>query len=155
MNGQAKHTSDSQGISMDITAMLAGSGLSLGAGILAKALGFWRDSGITEKQLEERLAFMKEEMKQSAQVLEKTKTEFDSDMKLTIAELRAVVLTVAKLQSSQDVTNMMMMRSIEALLKKSEAHDDRITDTAHKFAEIHTTQGLIREILDELKKPKV
>lgn len=139
---------------MDVIGMLTGAGISAGVGIVAKAFGFWNSAGITEAQLQERLAFLKEEMKTSAVVLAKTTSDFNDDLKQTIAELRAVVLTVAKLQSSQDVTNMMVMRSVESLLKKAEQHDDRIAEANHKFAEIQTTQSMIRSILDELKKSK-
>jgi len=137
---------------MDVIGMLAGAGISAGAGILAKAVGFWKDTGITERQMEERLETLKAEMKVASAALEKTKNEFNDDMKQTIAELRAVVLTVAKLQSSQDVTNLMMARSMESLVRKSELHDERILEANHRFAELQTTQSMLRTILEEMQK---
>jgi hypothetical protein len=116
-----------------------------GAGIVAAALQFWKNSGITEAQLSERLISIKEEIARGAAIIAKGDEEFKRDLKETVNELRAVVLTVAKLQSSQDVTNAVTARTLESITKKMEAYD-------HRFSELETTQGLIKEILTLLKK---
>jgi hypothetical protein len=117
-----------------------------GAGIVSAALMFWRQSGITEAQLKERLTSIKEEIARGAIVIAQGDQEFKQGLKETVNELRAVVLTVAKLQSSQDVTNAVTARALESMSRKLEDHD-------HRFSELETTQGLIKEILTLLKKP--
>ena len=117
-----------------------------GAGIIAAALTFWRNAGITEAQLTERLTSIKEEITRGAVIIARGDQEFKEGLKETVNELRAVVLTVAKLQSSQDVTNAMTSRQLDSMARKLEDHD-------HRFSELETTQGLIREILNLLKKP--
>lgn len=133
---------DFEGVPMDVMAMLTGAGISAGVGIIAKAVGFWRDSGVTEAQLGERLAQMKEEMRKTAETLGKSTSETNDGVKQTVAELRAVVITVASLQASQDVTNRVNEKLFDSLTRKSENHD-RI---------INETQGMIGQVLTELKR---
>jgi len=117
-----------------------------GAGIVSAALMFWRNSGITEAQLTERLDSIKKEIERGALLIARGDQEFKDGLKETVNELRAVVLTVAKLQSSQDVLNAITTKALESINKKLDEHD-------HRFTEVETTQGLIREILGLLKKP--
>ena len=127
---------------MDVVGMLTGAGLSAGVGIIGSALGFWKNSGITEAQLQERLQQMKEEMKRSAETLERSTHDFNDDLKQTIAELRAVVVTVASLQGSQDVTNKVTEKLLDSLARKTENHDQLISQT----------QNMIGQVLAELKR---
>jgi esterase/lipase len=142
-----------EGVSMDVMAMLTGAGISTGVGIIAKVLGFWKESGVTEAQLQERLATMKEELRKTTETMKeetrktaenvgRTTAEFNDGQKQTVAELRAVVVTVAALQGSQDVTNKFTAQLLDSLAKKAESHD-RI---------INETQGMIGQVLQQLRR---
>lgn len=139
MKAQKQHD---QGVSMDIVAMLTGAGISASVGIVGKVLGFWKDSGITEKELKDRLDQMKAEMDRTADSLGRKTSDFNSDLKQTIAELRAVVITQASLQSSQDVLNKITEKMLDSLARKAENHDRIISET----------QGMIGQVLKELKR---
>lgn len=121
---------------------LLGSGV--GAGVAATALQFWKNAGITEAQLNERITFLKEELKRGQDLQTKGDEEFKANLKETINEIRAVVLTVARLQSSQDEINVVTTKALDSLVKKAEEH-------GHKIVELTTTQSLMREMLDLLK----
>ena len=127
---------------MDVMAMLTGAGISAGVGIIGKVVGFWKDSGITEAQLQERLVQMKEEMVKTADSLGKSTRENNEVFRSTVAELRAVVITVASLQASQDVTNKVTEKCLDTLTRKSENHDRIISET----------QGMIGQVLTQLKR---
>lgn len=122
-------------------------GTGVGAGIVGAALGFWRNSGITEAQLNERIGFLKEELNRGQDFQTRGDEEFKANLKETVNEIRAVVLTVARLQSSQDEINVVVTKALDSLTRKAEEH-------GHKIVELTTTQSLMREMLDLLKERK-
>ena len=141
MNGAARQESETMPI--DVLAMLTGAGISAGVGIVGKVLGFWKSAGITESQLQERIGVMKEEMRKTADELSRSAQGTDGAMKQTLAELRAVVVTVASLQASQDVTNKVTEKLLDSLERRSENHD-------RLFNEM---QNMVGQVLAELRKP--
>jgi len=128
-------------MSMDIAAMLTGAGLSAGVGIIGKVLGFWKDSGVTEAQLQERLQVMKSEMAKAAESLAKTTDDLNRDLREALSEQRAVLIMVAKLQSGQDVINQVTSKTLDAIIAKADQRDRMIQET----------QGMIGQILQEVR----
>lgn len=126
---------------MDITALLTGAGISTGIGIIGKVVGFWKDSGVTAAQMEERLNTFKDELQTSVATTKQTTADFNTHLKETVSELRAVVLTVAKLQSSQDVTNVMVNKTLESIVHRCEANDRMSIET----------QNMLGRLIGEIK----
>jgi hypothetical protein len=123
---------------MDIQQILLTAGIGAGTGVISGALLHWRNSGISEALFKERIEGIKEEWRIARQ-------NTGGDMKQTITELQALVVLVTKLQASQDVTNIMTAKAIEGLLHRCEGLE-------HNYAERTTTESLMKELLDQLKR---
>lgn len=118
--------------------MLVSAGLGAGIGIVTSALANWRKQGITEAVFQERLEMMKAELKSA-------RADSDKDLKEQMVEVRATTLMLAKLQSSQDVTNTMSAKTLESVVGKVEI-------LSKSQSELQATMSLIREWLDRQNK---
>ncbi len=129
---------ESHGEPMDIAAMLVSAGLGAGIGIASAALANWKKQGISEAVFQERLEAMKSELRAA-------KDGAEHDIKEQMIEVRATTLMLAKLQSSQDVTNVMVSKSIEAMSQRQERLDAKLND-------VLTSQNMISEYLVKEKR---
>lgn len=130
---------------MDIATMLVSAGVGGGVGIASNALMFWRNAGITDAEFKTRLEAMKTELQHGAGLMEKTNSEFTGELKGIINELRAVVLTVAKLQSSQDVVNSVTATTLASLARKLEEQDKAIS-------ELQGSVSFIRQLFERMER---
>lgn len=141
-----------------ILTMLAGAGISAGAGMIGKALGLWKDTGVSKIEMELRLAQMQKEWERTNRELEKTAGSADAKFVNTISQHQALLLMVTELQAKQNITNQVVVDSIKALTGKVEQiesrSDARFTSMEHQTREFQTTQNMIRELLDEVRTRK-
>jgi hypothetical protein len=114
-------------------------------GIVGKVLGIWKDSGITEAQLQERLNLMKEEMTRGAVSHEKGEAQFRGDLVSAISELRAVTLTIAKLSSGQDIINSVTTKTLDSLSRKMDEYDKQVAELAGSIS-------FIRQLFERMER---
>ena len=126
---------------MDIAQILTTAGVGGGMGLLVNMVMDWgkrrRASDISEAVFQERLAVLKREMDAAQQ-------DADGDLETIVKELKVFSEMVIKLQSSQDVINAVTAKALDSIAKKTESYD-------HMLSEIRTTQGMLGELLREIK----
>lgn len=103
-------------------------GLAAAGGVALGALKYWRDSSVSEKEFRLKLETMEEKLKELKAESESGESETKKDLDETVRELRAVVMTVAKMQTEQDVVNRTMTVTLQSLLKRIEEVDHRVND---------------------------
>ena len=127
---------------MDITQILTTAGVGGGVGVLASMVTDWarrrRSSDISEAVFEERLQTLKEEVNRAKSVA-------DGDLMGVVGELKTFSAMVIRLQSSQDVTNVMTAKALESILARCDRLD-------HRISEHEQSTGLMSELLEQLKK---
>ena len=138
MNAQTRQEPET----MDIQQILTTAGVGGSVGVLASMVTDWvrrkQRSDISEAVFEERLRTLKEEVTRA-------KTVADGDLTAVVSELKTFSAMVIRLQSSQDVTNVMTAKALDAVLNRC----DRME---HRIAEHEQTAGLMTELLEQLKK---
>lgn len=130
---------------MDIANILVTAGISGGVGIASAALMLWKNAAVSDKEYNLRIASIKEELKKGNDLLDKRDEEFTSDVKNILNELRAVVLTVAKLQASQDVINSVTASTLASLAKKNDEHEKALN-------ELQGSVSFIRQLFERMEK---
>ena len=127
---------------MDITQILTTAGVGGGVGVLASMATDWvrrqRSGDISSAVFEERLKTLKEEVSRAKAVA-------DTDLMSVVTELKTFSAMVIRLQSSQDVTNVMTAKALDAVLNRC----DKIE---HRMSEHEQSAGLMSELLAQLKK---
>ena len=127
---------------MDITQILTTAGVGGGVGVLASMATDWvrrqRSGDISSAVFEERLKALKEEVTRA-------KTVADGDLLSVVNELKTFSAMVIRLQSSQDITNVMTAKALDAVLNRC----DKIE---HRMSEHEQSAGLMSELLAQLKK---
>ena len=130
-----------QALNLDFAAIVSG---IAGSGITAAVLTFWRNTGITEAQLQERIASLKEEYTRGILAIQKAIEKDDSEGKLLlqriVAENGAVTLELAKLQAGQHQLNLNVQR--------------RLDDLEHAVKENTQIRCLMDELLTNLKRAR-
>ena len=130
-----------QAENMDITQILTTAGVGGGVGILASMVMDWakrsRSGEITAAVFQERIDGLKKELATS-------KEDSAGDMETIVRELKVFSEMVVRLQSSQDVVNAVTAKALDSIAKKTESYD-------HMLSEIRTTQGMLGELLREIK----
>lgn len=137
-----------------IVTMLMGAGLSAATGLMAKAFGLWKDTGVSKAEMELRLAQMQKEWERTNRELEKTAGTADGKFASTIAQHQALLLMVTELQAKQNVTNQVLIDGMKSINAKMEGHDTRFGNIEHQTREFQTTQSMIRELLEEVRARK-
>lgn len=91
------------------------------------AVVFWRNTGISETQLNAKMDALKAELKRAEEEDGATSARFQRElndlrleMREALAEFRTATVTIARLGSSQEVVNAVTTKTIEGLSNKQE-----------------------------------